>query len=330
MTTASPAAEFSEVLRSANDYYELKQGLITLNAMTRQEDITAFDGGKMGMHNGDRIGLYFPHPDDKDALLNLAFDFAKDHTDIGRAAMQLGSAIVVAHPFLDGNGRTSRGVHAAILGKSDQEIAELGIAAFHPGDEAGIHAQERINLAPPFQLEPYIQQVVYKLAGDQPDTSYLAQLRCDKEGMELYSRIKARLNDDEREDLDSVFMIKDNGEVDRDMPSLEFALNGLDASNHELEITKEKTLSTGRSRFIVDIPRTLAPLNDAELKKFLSDVWRYRRLRAEAAIECLASGKIGETVINLVGVGVASVAEHYTRLTPNLLSASQGADKQAK
>lgn len=291
MVSAPVGFELSELLRSADSYQNFRQGLIIANNVLRHTVIRDFDSGKNGVHNGDRMGLYFPHPNHKDDVLGLSFDLAQEHQTDSGPAMQLGVAVLAAHPFEDGNGRISRTVHSALAGKSDEEIEALGIARYHAADVQDDRARAVVDLTPPLQLNPYIEYNVYKTAGLER-TAYLTELDVSEEAAEMYREAKSRLSPDSQEDLDTIFHVDWKEDVDRDMQSLEFALNALHAAGGNIAIVETRTLSTGQPRHIVDMPRTLHDLDDAGLQKLVDDAWHYRRLRAEVTLQCVAANEI--------------------------------------
>lgn len=328
-TAPQEMAPFSSLIRLTGDYADFRAGILAVNSIVRNEMVTGLDGIKGGMDNGDTVGTYFPHPRDKDSLLELAFDLAQEHAEPAGAAMQLGAAIPIIHPFLDGNGRTSRATHAVLLGKSDEKIAELEIAKPRSHDDwaASYLARQKVDLKPPCAIRfGIVERLIYKQTRI-PQTEYRSTVTFDEADREIYDAVIKECDPALREDLDTVFKIYPAhephlNELHYDHESLRYALNVMAASGGHIVAGAPQDLNGGRDIFIlVDMPRTLVELGEDGRRELTELAWFYRSLAAELTINCLSASGLGQEILRGAGEKPITIAEYYRRSTNNLVAA---------
>ncbi len=295
------------------------------NTVVPDAPATEYNGGKNGVSGPDSVEVFAPHPNDKADLLKLAVELADHEKDTRElAAMRLGAAVLVVHPFHDGNGRTSRFVHAAILGHGNEKIEAMGIATPHAAfgeDLISWQAREMIDLKPPYPFTNFLYFSVYDVSGLEHG-SFNTTLDDSDEDRRIYDEVKARVSKDRAEDLDMAYCIKPKtykgvNPVDRDSNAVEYALNKLRAEGVEIK-GKEYTKTSDAPWTVVDIPRLLRDFEDDLLHGFIDATWEYRRKYADVAIRCVSGDDLGQQVDTLHGI-TSTVAEHYIRLSNNLV-----------
>lgn len=99
-------------------FSEFKEFLLQFNSSIRDTNAQQFDGDGLLAN-----GYLPPAPEDRLPLLEKAFNYSKTLDAPEQSAFVLGSSILTIHPFLDGNGRTSRTIFALLTnGYSGSEI----------------------------------------------------------------------------------------------------------------------------------------------------------------------------------------------------------------
>lgn len=328
MSTLSEVIPVSELVILDASYTAFKVGFITLNGLVRNEEVTALDGIKCGIDNGDTIGTYFPHPRDKDSLLQLAFELSKEHEEPIGAAMQLGAAVPVIHPSLDGNGRTSRAIHASILGIPDAEIARLEVARPHTDEDWGASLRGRalIDLKPPAGFRQAIVDKIIFRTSKVPHVPYITAVSFTDDERDLYDATMADCTSELREDLETLFKIYPKGEkrlneLHRDHESLAFALNAVKQAGANVVIDQGKLANFSNDYFTpIDMPQTLHELGNDGRTELVNEAWRYRRMAAEVTIHCLSARGLGQRVLGSTKPPM-TIAEYYKQSTSNLADA---------
>lgn len=250
----------------------------------------------------------FPHPRDYDALFDRAFDVASSPVD--NRAMTHGAAIIAIHAEGDGNGRLSRAVHALHAGKTNDEIIEMGIIDSHAVEASDTRARSLINLAMPQQLDDFIESEIYKETGVKKQQISVTGVPQIMSLRDLYLTIPA-------DNFDDLTTIK-NG-VDQtyraNSRSLVFALSALVADGHEVpRIESDVEAEPG-----VDMQKLLKSLGYRGVHNLFSDIWDFRRLRADIGIQSTSPNtKRGKTIISIAGEEMP-VADHFVCLTNNLI-----------
>lgn len=322
---------FSEYIEWPTEYPDFRAATLTANSLVRREPVAEFDGIKGGMYNGDTAGTFLPHPNDKEELLELAFSLSKQHNRQADVAMLLGAALPIIHPFLDGNGRTSRAIHAVLAGKSDAEIAQLGIAQWHDADSVdGLLARRVVDLAPPaFLRHGHIEETIYRQSGVSKHYFGVSPGESYDEGLARYTAVLDACETDLKDDIKGLFTIYPPEEWQlncwwADDLSLAFALNATSNSGGDLVTTQKYSDERssagdyGCHYTTIDMPQTLELLGTDGRQYLVDQAWRYRKLAATVALQCLSADNIGQDIIT-INNHTTTAAKHYQKLSNNLL-----------
>lgn len=265
----------------------------------------------------------FPHPDDVPAGLEHAFGQVVDEAPAVHA-LTLGAAVTVFHPFVDGNGRTSRVAHAALAGMSGEAIQDLGIVAFHEAVRGDGAARKHIDLKPPQQLRSFIRQIVYGRT-NVPMANCRADTQITEHGERLLQRAKLGMTMRDSDDLNRLISPGWNGQLYfPDPDSLTYALivagrEGIPIRGHTVNHTEPNVL------FLVDMAKTVAKLEANEMQVLFDAAWTFRRERARATIDCTLPGEVGDRVVTVSDGALLTARECYIRYTNNLVSPSAAA-----
>lgn len=289
-------------------YDQFRADLVALHQIAAPGCTPGFTAATM-RYSGNPY-FYFPHPDDHREVFEYALELSADADEVQRSLI-IPTAIVAAHPFEDGSGRTARADHARRMGKSAEEIAQLGICGprLVLQDE---RAQKVIDLRPPKMLLPHIEGYVYEANGVDKRVKLRPDYDIMSDGIKSYQAVYEVLPGRYRKSLrDTLGVTPFNDEycVRLDDPeSLNFALN---VQGHDGAMVKG----------LSDVLHTLADAGEDGLKQVVDDMWRFRLLRARAHVSCLGNTMLGSQKIRLADQsGRQTITSHYIRLSNNLIA----------
>lgn len=219
---------------------------------------------------GSESGVRFAAPahEYQDRLLMEAHSVAREEgLQSGLAAIHLTAALLNIHPFEDGNGRTSRYLHAVLLGRH-ASVGELCVA--HPQNDVDVAARRVVDLKPPAGVVEKIEAGILPPFKEQ----ILAEIQLCSNGHDLVDGLTERLSNTEALTMNTVLRFRSNGEVaTRSSYATAFALKELDIPG-EAEFLRRTT--SGRT--LINLPQYLLSLDDRDLSRFFELVDAYSLL----------------------------------------------------
>ncbi len=269
---------------------------------------------KMRFADEDGSYYYFPHPRDMQQVLDFARILSRD-SDVTQRSLILPVGILAAHPFRDGNGRTSRFVHATLSGKSPAEIAELEICGPRIWIGTDEEAHKVIDLRPPPALQSYIEDHVYETAGLKKQINLQHGYTISDEGVASYKKAQGHLPKDYVKDLDETITAVPFNDS--------YYFSVLEPAAVEFALNAQLRNDENFSEEVVGPTKALTSLGEVGLIRFVDDMWRFRLLRAKTTVACLANTVLGSRIITIPDHDEPlTVTSHYTRLTNNLVNAA--------
>lgn len=301
------------IINTSGSYLRFKHALLGVNEQATAQE-RRFSGvrravGATDYFNGSNIVAgsqcyqAMPAAQHKSGLLRYGFQLAKQPDS--HRGMTLGVAVLVTHPFANGNGRTSRLIHATHLGYSAERIIESGLFTPHDDESSDHNARRRIDLKPPQELAAYAESEIYKAA------------RLSREPFRpaLYDEhVPRTVNMD-------AYLAEQENEADPLHNSLRFGLNALHASGYEIPVAyeAEDIENPGKTLKTVDAIAFVNGLGTRGRLAFLAKAREYRRLRAKTWIDCTSeSTATGNQRLTLDSGSTKTVAAHFLDLTNNL------------
>lgn len=303
-----------EELRSM-DYAAFKEQILQLrNTHPGEEGAVDF----VTHQNTTVGGFFYPRPEDKDMLLEYALMEAQKQDDMQVAALILGSAIVLVHPFSDGNGRTARSLYAYLsrgLNSDDPEYKRLR----HNGQS------DTVDFSAIHHYGDYMaDQIIYSETGITKVADAPWDLSKDPELAKFHfgDREYSGLTESERRQLDVVFGTK-FGQEGEDVgrysggndQAVVYAFSKL-ASEENVNLSINTFQHTA-----VNVPDTLAQLTPEQKKKIAPYFYDYGTLRAKTCIDLI--GKYGDHQISEKG-GKISVRDYLVRHSRNYITSKVG------
>lgn len=299
---------YADRIKHARYYETFRHSILGINEHARGESVkfSSFKRtvGLTDFTEGNSVvGPHFfqamPAGADKNPILKRAFRIA-NQPDADRA-MTLGTAIVMAHPFIDGNGRTSRFVHAVHADRSVQEIIDSELFALENHSDAC----QYIDLSPPEELVDFVESTIYS-------TARIPRVP--------FRPVFYNYDLDEHVPFEAQLAITEN-EMDQARNCMRFGLNALHASGISIPIAYEQPdiANPEEIQQVVDYSELSANLSKKSLKMFLAKTREYRRRRAETWIDCASpNSETGKQWLTLDN-STTTVAQHFLRLTNNLV-----------
>lgn len=262
--------------------------------------------------------IVFPHPDVKPAGIQEAFGQTVAYENSATRALALGATVNAYHPFGDGNGRVSRLIHAALLGFEAPIMEDMGIVAFHSAPSGDGRARKVIDLKPPRQLRETIRTAVYERTDTEP-INYRSETQTSLEDEGILRQLSRRLPMEQMDNL--LWLVRPDwkGQYQfQDPDSLTYAL-AVAASCGVPLIGHTVGHAEPQATLLVNVPKTVAQLDDAEVAVIFDAAWEYRYQRAVATIDCTLPGELGEQLITMRDGEAMTVRECFLRYTNNLV-----------
>jgi hypothetical protein len=301
--------------RQWGEYRDFEIFIDNLHQAITPDCTPGFTQRAMRYSDGQGGYFYFPHPRDTQEVLSFALDLAEGADEVRRSLI-LPSSVIAGHPLHDDNGKVSRGLHAMLAGRTATEIERLGICRPHPSTITDTAAKAIVDLCPPEALTPHIKVCIYEAAGVEKHVNLTNGFEVSNEGVLAYQSLRHNLSEADNNELDAVISLStlilwegNKYLMDlKDVDSLEFALNA--------QLSKAVPMTDGKINF----SEAMASLGEDGLRQFVADLWRYRFLRAKAAIACVGNTALGTRVVTLPDCDKPmSITGHYIRLTNNLV-----------
>jgi len=251
-------------------------------------------------------GKIYPRPEDKDYLLEYALKQAQASGDIQVAAFIMGIAIVFTHPFLDGNGRTSREVYGYLSRGIDASSTEHEkLRKSKPGE------MNKIDFS---WIDSYAGTLLDRIIYDESVVKPIAHSAINDSSFgaahEHYEELEYRgLNDEEIRELDLIL-----GEGNR--RAVLFGLSMI-AKEDGIEFPRV----TVKERVSVMVAGSLAVLNGDQKRTLIKYTRDYNTHRAKAAIDLIP--KYGNQKLNYEN-GKISVSDWLVQGTRNYLASRVG------
>lgn len=280
------------------------------------DPLTDFDADKNTLHTGMEgmtwVSHRFPRATDKMELFDYAVTKAQACEDPANGALLLSTAVLVIHPFEDGNGRVARAFYSDLMGaKRPDEANRAGNAGA---------ARKYIDLGSVFSGEEMIEFVnnySYTQRGMEYDSTSEIGLLDEIEEASIPTLLEG-LGEEERSDLTDALGFEDPSTIDK--PGLLFSSSLLMKNNPNLTELVEENQTTEKR--LITIHSLLSASTLEEKKEFVAGLWDYRKLQAQAAIDFLSDDYGGEKTVNTLPGGAIKLRDFVLQKTTNLITSN--------
>ena len=283
-----------------------RQALLDIhNDVIPEQHLDAFDAYNnfMGLSSKqtnelEGVEVRFPRREDKAEVLEFALVKAQSCEDPRNGAMLLSAAVLLVHPFNDGNGRTSRALYSKLSGVDRLDESS------RDGDGTGssnLSNREHIDLGSAFSSDPKVsaltELLTYRAKGipkrDIRTLSHRPDVDDQIESARLTDDELEGFSDSERADFIEALGLDKSGNNDNwDMRGMGFASAVLLYKYPELETlvtTPDASVDEASDgRELLNIHDLLPKLSAEQKSEYVASLWEYRKLRAMAAIDMLS------------------------------------------
>ncbi len=283
-----------------------------------------------------RVPHIYPAPDDSMAVLQYAFDSAKEAIDVQDAALILAGGFVIAHPFDDGNGRVSRQLYSELsagVTPDDEAFKILGASTNRTSAEDGARTVEIGSFA---KNDPEMYKIAVSSVYTKSDiTKYNAQL-----GSLDYSQHAGRyygLTDKALEGLDGnqamwfddvyanarglnierTQIVEDGAKDESFRYALSYASDRFPGFVRQFEEGGDNAVGNNR---VLNVESLINSGNVEFNKALATGAKDFYKLYAISVIDMLGAGELSRKKIHAEGGGKISIRDRIVELSNNFLS----------
>lgn len=279
------------------------------NTVAPDEPVMGFDANKNVIGQGvngeiDGAGHRFPRGSDKLALLDYGLERAQAAANPADANIIAAATVVIVHPFLEANGRTTRAFYRKL-----QHNTPVTAAPREQGQLQDLAARAEIDLGSALNSDPQVR-------------SFREQLICHETGLDFRKRngrrVRVHRRGDNLTDLDRIALneAQTAGLTEEEVADLSAAIGGDKFGNTygtdtdglsfaSVAMETEGTVGdfvTDRGSFsLFDLQAYLESATPKEKKQFVDKLWQYRRLSAKAEIDLLSDEVGGSSLAVIKG-----------------------------